>query len=143
MVKKGTRLLESREVTIGNLGTIQEIADQTVKQPFIGRVGIVDTNLLPIDIAQTTYSIMRTGERDVAAADACTQLTTTSVPTKQVLVKAKVANTGIVRIGYATGQCHFELSISESVTIPIDNLNKIWLSVSVGGEGVTYMYVAG
>lgn len=62
---------------------------------------------------------------------------------KGVTVKALTTNTGLVYVGDSSVSSAngFELQAGESVSIDIDNTNKVYFDVSVNGEGVTYAYV--
>lgn len=55
-----------------------------------------------------------------------------------VLVQAKSDNTDKVYIGNASKQ-EVELAAGENVVVVADNLNKIYVKVSVDGEGVNYV----
>jgi hypothetical protein len=73
------------------------------------------------------------------------QMTTADVPaTKGVLVKASAANTGTVYVGdssgvtadAADGTDGFPLAPGESLLIPIDNANKVYLIATAASHKV-------
>jgi len=88
-----------------------------------------------------TYENWVAGAKAITTAGTPEQITATSTPIKCIVIKAKAGNTGIVYVGNSNTTEVFELSAKESITIPIDNLNKIWIDAAVNGEGVVYAYV--
>ena len=84
------------------------------------------------------------GSTTVTVAGTRVQLSTTSTPCKKVLITAKGANTGNMYVGgstIASGRGK-QLVPLQDVEIEIDNLNKIYIDASVGGEGCDYVYMA-
>jgi len=77
------------------------------------------------------------------------QLTTTSVPTvRGVVVKAANSNTGTIFVGNsdvtadsADATDGFELGAGESVTIEIDNANKVYVIASAVNQTVYWITV--
>lgn len=75
------------------------------------------------------------------------QMTTTSIVTKKgVLIKAANGNTGIVYVGKSgltAGMVDatdgFELGAGESVTVPVDNANKVYVIASTTAQKVYWM----
>lgn len=72
----------------------------------------------------------------------------TSTPCSIVIITAEANNTGVVVVGgrtviaaLATRQ-GIPLSAGDSITLTIDNLNKVWLDSMVSTDGVTYLYLA-
>src|ERR1044072_10023913 len=65
-------------------------------------------------------------------------------PDQVVLIKAKVANTGTITVGYDSASAlnsatsHFKLRAGESLTIKVPNTNKVWIDSTVHGEGVEF-----
>lgn len=77
------------------------------------------------------------------------QLTSANVPTRRgVLVKAAAGNSGTVYVGKsdvtndsADATDGFELSAGESVTVEIDNANKVYVIGSAAGQKVFWVAV--
>ena len=72
----------------------------------------------------------------LAASQAC----------KFVIIQAQTDNTGLIAVGaagvdatVATGT-GLALAAGESVTLPCDNLAKIYIDATVSGDGVRYTY---
>lgn len=65
-----------------------------------------------------------------------------SFPCSQVLIKALRTNTGYIYIGFDedinVGNTH-ELIASEPLTIPIDDLAKLWFVATVQDEGISIL----
>ncbi len=82
------------------------------------------------------------GAKNVAAAGTDEALVATSTPlTSGITVQAKGANTGDIYVGLvgvaaATG---YVLAAGESVFLPVDNANKIYVDAEVSAEGVNYI----
>jgi len=95
-----------------------------------------DTTLVPHKLVS--------GQKNVTTPGTELQLVTADTNIYSVVIKAKAANTGIIYVGgdnTVSSTTGFALAAGESVSIEIDNLNKIWIDSSVGSEGVTYLYV--
>ncbi len=96
---------------------------------------------LIIDIA----SAIGNGVKTVTTAGTAVQLSTTSRPCKEVTLQAPMANTGAVAVGSSTVNATTGsgslLYAGGSITLKIDNLNKLWLDSTVNGEGVGYSYL--
>lgn len=80
------------------------------------------------------------GQKTVTNAGVAETLVAASRAVKSVSVKALSTNTGVVYVGdvnvdSTNGR---ELQAGESLDIDIDDLVKIYLDVSVNGEGVSY-----
>ncbi len=85
------------------------------------------------------------GTKTVAAAATPEPLVAVSTPCKAVLIAARrsVQNTGDVFIGNATVQKIFiDIANYEGIRIPIDDAEKLYVKVSVAGEGVNYTIFA-
>jgi hypothetical protein len=59
-------------------------------------------------------------------------------PCRSVIIQAKTTNIQSVFIGNADAQC-FELLPGTSVTLPVANLNLVFVRVQADGEGVNYL----
>lgn len=66
-----------------------------------------------------------------------------STACKQVTVQAKSTNTGNIYVGTTNVSSSNGIVIwaGSSITISIDNINKIYIDADVNGEGVTYLYL--
>lgn len=86
------------------------------------------------------------GRQTVTSAGTAVQLSTTSVPCKEVLVQAETDNTNPVTVGDANvvgalaTRKGIALSAGSVVTIECTNLNQIYIDAVTNTEGVTYFY---
>jgi hypothetical protein len=95
-------------------------------------------------IKRRTPSNLDSGQKNVTVAGTAERLSSTSVPILSVTVKAKRANTGDnVYVGTTdvSSSEGFILAKGDSVSINIDDLNKVWLDVDTSGDGVSFLYV--
>lgn len=103
----------------------------------------------PIRLMQILAAMgVRTGTTVISGAMAtlagvAVPLTPLAIPCLSVTIKALRTNGNYVYIGGVgvTALTGFQLWQNESVTISIDFLNKVYMDVAVGGEGVTYIAV--
>lgn len=92
--------------------------------------------------------MFRTLQKNVTTAGTPVQLAsdTAILSGREVLIKSKRGNTGVISIGYtsatslAAGSDCFKLNPGEACTVDVDNLNEIWLDCTVNGEGVEALY---
>jgi len=61
-----------------------------------------------------------------------------TIPVVSVVVQSDPLNSGIVKIGTAALRT-IKLDRGESISLPIDNLNKIWVESSVAGDDVNFL----
>ena len=103
---------------------------------FNGSTTIGTVNIAP-------YSIIGNGLTTVPTAGTSVALAT-STAVKTVTIRALSSNTGLVYVGSSSVSSAngFELSPQETVSLDLDNLNKVWLDVQVNGEGVSFIYLA-
>lgn len=110
----------------------------TVEQGSSGNLTplLTGVNILP-------YTVLGNGKQTVTTSGTRVQLAS-STTTTTITVRALVGNTGIIYVGNSavTASNGFQLSASESVSIDLDNLSKVWIDSSVNGEGVTYIYLS-
>lgn len=67
-----------------------------------------------------------------------------SIPAMSVTIKANRTNTNYIYVGgalTATAILGFRLSPGETVSLDIDDANKVYIDAVVAGEGVTYIGV--
>lgn len=85
----------------------------------------------------------RVGSQAISAATTAEQLPGLSIPNGlSIVIKARDTNTNYIYIGHskATAEAHhFELAPGESVEIFTDNLNDVWIDVTVNGEYVEWL----
>lgn len=53
-----------------------------------------------------------------------------------ILIKAKTANVGVVRVGPNASSTSFSLMPCDSITYKLDNTNRIWVDADNGGDGI-------
>ena len=101
-----------------------------------------------ISASSPTNGTISDGLKLVAAAGTRETLAA-STPCREVCITAKMTNTGTVVVGGSTvvaasgaTRRGTPLNAGDSVTIPINDLQKVYLDVTVNGEGVTYTYMA-
>ncbi len=87
--------------------------------------------------------------KTVTAAGTQEQLSTTVGWVSQVIIRAKVGNTGAIYVGRSTvSSSNPPLEAGASITLnspirqPIIQLTDIWIDSAVNGEGVDVYYVA-
>jgi len=80
------------------------------------------------------------GSKDVATAGTRVTLVAAATPARYVIITAKQGNTGYIWVGGATvaNGSGSPLKKRESITLAIDDLQKVYLDATVNGDGVTY-----
>ena len=93
---------------------------------------------------ETPATTITTGRKVIAAAGTAERLTAASTAARLVVITAETDNTGVIVVGgasvvatQATRQ-GTPLTAGATITIPIDDLYKIYLDTTVNGDGVTY-----
>ncbi len=66
------------------------------------------------------------------------QITADSTPCQEVLVQARKANTGTISVGNASTQ-PIELAAGESIAIPVDDANKVYVKASADNQAVGWL----
>jgi len=86
---------------------------------------------------------LETGQKTVLSSGIRVQLHK-DMPGRVFCIKALASNRGIIYVGRegTASQSGFELSPRESITLEIDNLDKVWIDASVDGEGVCWIRLA-
>lgn len=95
-----------------------------------------DQTALPVVTGALT-SIL-SGSQTVATAGTPVQLTVASTPSTEVSVQADIANTGNILVGNVTSQ-DVVLVAGDSVTLSIDDLDKVYIDSTVNAEGVNFI----
>ena len=91
-------------------------------------------------IGGSTPATLYNGKKVVTTAGTRVTLAT-STTVKSVVIKALIANTGVIYVGDATvaSTNGFALSAGDTLGLDIANLATVNLDSSVNGEGVTYI----
>jgi len=101
---------------------------------------------LPVNVVTggAVISTITSGRKTITTAGTRETLVASSTPSKQVLITAFLGNTGVVVVGGSTvvaapaTRNGTPLEAGDSCIIEIDNAQKIYLDVTVSGEGVTW-----
>ena len=87
------------------------------------------------------------GRAFVTTATTAVVLASTNIPIAWVIVQAETNNTGLIAVGdsavvaaVGTQSNGVILSAGESVTLPVANLNTLYIDSTVSTDGVTYFY---
>ena len=95
---------------------------------------------------EAVFSVVSDGIQLVAAAGTAEALTATATKCRRVIVHARKENTYDVVIGGSTvvaasgTRRGVALAPGQSLTLNIDDLNKVYVDAIVTGEGVSFMY---
>lgn len=89
------------------------------------------------------YSVFGNGRATVVSAGTRVPLSS-STAIASVTVRALASNTGLIYVGNSavSSANGFQLSASETVSMDIDNLSKVFIDSAVSGGGVSYAYVS-
>jgi hypothetical protein len=97
---------------------------------------------------ETPYHNLKDGKMVVTTAGTRQQLSSTPLPCGKVFITAREDNTDDIVVGGNTVVAALGatrsgnvLTPGNSMTVEINDLNKIWLDAVVSGEGVTYSYL--
>lgn len=92
------------------------------------------------------YSKATSGQKTITTAGTKERITDQHISIAQILIRALTDNTGQIYIIFSetkTGSEGYTLDAGENVTIPIDDLSKIYLDAETNGEGVCFITVGG
>ena len=95
-----------------------------------------------LDVQVTGSSLAGAAVQNVTTAGVRVQLP--SVACSEITIIAKRANTGYIYVGGVTVSSAVygaELSALDSITVPVNNANEIYIDSSVSGEGISYVAV--
>jgi len=97
----------------------------------------------PAPVLPRSATIIYNNAETVAAAGTAVQLSTTSIVILSITIKANNGNAnniyvGDINVAAANG---FELGPGESISMNIDNVNKVWIDAAANGDGVTYIAI--
>ena len=103
--------------------------------------GLNLTSATVISVNLNPGSIIGSGKTLVTTAGSRVVLGS-SLAITSVTIRALSTNTGLIYVGsYIVASTNgFQLSSQETVSIDIDNINKVYIDSSVNLEGVTYIY---
>lgn len=95
-----------------------------------------------VNVLSTGSSSMSSGVVNVTTAGTKVQLS--DIACREVIIIAKRTNTGYIYVGgntVSSTSYGAELAAKDSITIPVNNVNKIYIDSSVSGEGISYVAV--
>lgn len=97
---------------------------------------LTGVNILP-------YHVMGSGQTMVPTAGTAVALAT-NTSTTSITLRAFATNTGNIFVGTTgvTSSTGFILSADETVSLDLDNLDKVFINSAVNSEGVSYIYLA-
>jgi hypothetical protein len=125
--------------TIGKVG-IDQTADATTNRVVAKISQVAGENVIKVAGGESLIQ----GVKDVTTAGTRVQLSSVSQPCREVLVIAKRTNAGRIYVGnssVSSTDYGADLGAKESVSIPVANLNLIYIDSSVDGEGVSYLAI--
>lgn len=99
-------------------------------------------NLTPLLVGVNINPYTVLGNGSVTVTTAGTRVVMgASTSIKTITIRSNVANTGIIYVGTVsvTSANGFQLSPSETVSLDIDNLSKVYIDASVNTQTVTYI----
>lgn len=89
------------------------------------------------------------GSKNVAAAGTPEKLLAASTPCSEVAVTARPGNTGKIAVGFsaavraaAGGEVGAILSPGDTISVPVGNVNQVYIDATVNGEGVSFLFAA-
>jgi len=97
----------------------------------------------------TWISGLNGGRKVTVTAGTPVRIISTKLPCSGVLFQALRSNTGIVAVGgsdvsvVAGAETSPSLVPGQTILLPVNNLNFVYLDSSVNGEGVTYLILKG
>ena len=101
-------------------------------------------NLTPIlnGVNILPYTINGNGVTTVPSPGTAVQLASNTA-TASITIRALSTNTGRIYVGTSSVSSAngFQLSASETVSLDLNNLNKIYLDADNSSEGVSYIYI--
>lgn len=132
----GSNTVERERVQISGAADT-EIARVKNSEPASTDHGLVVREVQPTSIVSARKNLTTNAER----------LAATNTPCRQVTIMADPDNTGYISIGDAnivasqTVPRGILLAALNSITIPIDDIYKIYAVAEIEGDGISYIYV--
>jgi len=102
------------------------------------------SNPLPTAVVASSCTGVTSGRKEVALAGTAESLVAVSTPCRKVDVMAETDNTGVVVVGGSrvvaaqASRAGIPLQAGQFYSFEIDNAAKVYLDVTVDGDGVTY-----
>ena len=96
-----------------------------------------------IDVSVTGSTLKQAAVKNVTTAGTREQLHA-DLSCQEVTVIAKRANTGYIYVGgsdVSSAVYGAELAALDSITLPVSNLNELYIDATVSGEGISYVTV--
>lgn len=94
----------------------------------------------------STSDTLQGGAKTVTTAGTRVQLSSTSVPCIDLIVQAKVGNTGRIYIAGSSvandGSNGIYITAGLSLPLSVINLTQVYIDATVNGEGVSFTYTA-
>lgn len=128
---------------MARLGIYQEKAPSTQ-----GQAAFDPDAPLPVELGGSAPAgALAEGSKDVAVAGTPEELVAVSTPCSWVVITARRGNGGQIAYGGSNAvdatvgsEVGAVLAAGQSVSIPVADLQDIWIDASVGGEGVSFTY---
>lgn len=117
--------------------TLAQIESDTSNIQLLLDEGIIDVNV--VSEVNTTFAHGQNTDIDIAAAE---QVVVASTPSKHgVIVKALPGNTGTLYVGLVgvTTSTGFPLQAGDTLTIPVDDANKIYAATDTDNQGIAWV----
>jgi len=140
--------IASGTVNIGNTPSVN-IASGSVSISGSVTVGTITAG--NVNVNPGTFTLGGQGGASINVTGTAFQLSTSSVPTQIVMIKARSTNSGIVYVGTSavtntqpgagsrSTTAGFQLDPGDVITFPATNLNAIYIN-GTSGDGVAYLY---
>lgn len=119
---------------------------RAIKMKKLSLVLLLILFTVPVFAFDGVSNTIGSGRQTVTTAGTAVQLSTSDVPCTRVIITAFTNDTGVISIGDSgvlantTTRKGIPLIAGQSVTVPINNLNKIYVDATVSTEGVSYTY---
>jgi hypothetical protein len=100
----------------------------------------------PLPVSETTTAIAN-GTKNVTTSGTPVQLLSSSTAWTTVVVCAKPTNTGVIAVGAsnvvaASANLNaIPLMPGDSISLPINDVSKVYIDATVSGEGVAFLYL--
>lgn len=131
------------------------VVDGTFGGTTPAKVILYDSEGNPVEAATsidiTPPTSISNGRKTITNAGTAEKLVASTTPCKYVIIKAIITNTGVAvvggsgvvaAVGTRSGTSLSVLNgIPDQITIPIDDVSKIYVDSTVNGEGVIFTYV--
>jgi hypothetical protein len=129
--------------SIGGRGKLQRIKIVTGALDIDG--GDV-SSASPLPVSETSTAIAN-GIKNVTTSGTPVQLLSSTTACTTVIVCAKPTNTGVIAVGASTviaasaSLNSIPLMPGDSISLPINDVSKVYIDATVNGEGATFLYL--